>query len=140
MRVRIAVSSLLILFVGCIAAGRVNTPSGKPEVTFNRPIKQVRDHIVRTVSSDGMVVSHSDEYKIVATYNGADLPSRMILGDYDVEDHYTITPIDADYTKVYLARRYIMKSENPGRPGPFTTDQKQYDDMMARLLHLFATL
>ena len=133
------VSLSICLIVGCVQPiGRVNTPSGKPEITINRPAKIVKDFLVRNLANEGKVLSHVDEYRLATSYPGTDSKIILWLGAYDIEDNYTFTPIDSFSTKVFLARRLI------GDPrffsGQFVTAQEHYNDMMNQLLALFSQI
>ena len=80
----IQVLSLLVLLSACAVSSRINTPSGKPEITVPAPKKQTMDAIVQAVVGDGFQLRRLDEYTAVLGKPSESFVTNLLSGSrYD---------------------------------------------------------
>lgn len=113
-----------ILFGGCAGMMRLNTPSGKPEVTLkNRSMKEVKDALVREMLNQNFTIKSTSDYTIVFSKPMDSFLASFLLGSrYDATPEHRVTAMIVESNngvRIVLTNQGIT---NPGSAFERVTD------------------
>jgi len=118
---------------GCGSAasvGKLNTPSGRPEITIpNSNVQTVMDGIASWIAAQGKTISGSGIYTISASFTKRASNNGIFYGMLPFESTYTIVQNGAN---VEIYEKTVNMTENGGEQ----TEQSDYDDMQKELMQI----
>jgi len=121
---KVVIGLLLFTIVGCAPMVRLNTPSGRPEITINHvDRKTVTDRIVEIGVEAGYELKATTEYTLVFGKPRSDFTSSMMFGsryDINTEERITFTIIARDSSVKVTATCAMIG--NPGSAFERKTD------------------